>query len=181
MKTEYPDIPGVVLIDLDVHRDERGFFVETYHAERYAEAGIEEAFVQDNRSQSARGVLRGLHYQYRRPQGHLVTVTRGEIYDVGLDLRRGSPAFGRWFGTRLSARSARQLYLPPGVAHGFCVLSEVAEISYKCTDYYDPEGEAGVLWCDPDVGIPWPVDEPQISERDAGFPRMCDIPPERLP
>jgi dTDP-4-dehydrorhamnose 3,5-epimerase len=175
------DLPGVLLIEPTVFGDARGFFLESYHARRYAEAGISDHFVQDNHSRSQRGVLRGLHYQLTHPQGKLVWVTSGEVFDVAVDLRRGSPTFGRWVGMLLSADNHRQLYIPPGFAHGFCVLSEVVDFLYKCTDFYHPEDEGGVLWCDPDLGIHWPITTPVLSEKDQRYPRLAEVPLERLP
>lgn len=174
-------IAGAYLIDLDVHGDERGFFLESYQRRRYAQYGLDMEFVQDNRSFSGKGVIRGLHYQVRHPVGHLVYVTHGCVFDVGVDLRRNSPTFGRHIAVTLSAENNRQLYLPPGVAHGFCTLGEKNEILYKCTEYYYPEDEAGVLWNDPDLGIQWPVANPLIKPRDAAFPKLKDIDPARLP
>lgn len=182
MEVQETPIDGVVIITPDVHEDDRGFFLETFQVERYADAGLTLPFLQDNHSCSRPNVLRGLHYQIARPQGHLVSVLRGAIFDVGVDLRPGSPSFGRWYGLHLRADSFRQLYLPPGVAHGLCVIgSEIAEVQYKCTDIYDREDEAGLLWSDPDVGVEWPIATPQISARDAALPRLADIPVDRLP
>jgi dTDP-4-dehydrorhamnose 3,5-epimerase len=175
------DIPGAVKIALQPIRDDRGAFFETFRADGYAAIGIKYDFVQDNRSLSVRHVLRGLHYQVTRPQGHLVTLTSGRIFDVGVDLRPQSPAFGKWVAVELTADPPVQLFLPPGVAHGFCVLSESAEIWYKCTDYYQHGDEAGLLWNDPDLGIPWPIANPVVASRDAGLPRLRDIPKNRLP
>lgn len=181
MISETFDIPGAVKITLQPIRDERGAFFESFRKDRYSEAGIRYEFVQDNRSISFRHVLRGLHYQITRPQGHLVTLTSGRIFDVGVDLRPQSPAFGKWVAAELTADPPVQLFLPPGVAHGFCVLSDSAEIWYKCTDYYQQGDEAGLLWNDPDIGIPWPVQNPTIAARDAGLPRLKDIARNRLP
>lgn len=160
------DIAGVVLIEPQVFRDERGFFLETFRADKYGEAGIPTTFVQDNHSSSVKNTLRGLHLQWRRPQGKLVRVIRGEIWDVAVDVRRDSPTFGRWTAATLSANNFQQLYVPPGCAHGFCVLSDVADVEYKCTALYDPSGEAGVIYDDPALAIPWPVAEPILSPRD---------------
>ena len=157
-----------------MHRDARGFFLETYNARRYAAGGITGPFVQDNHSRSARGTLRGLHAQVQRPQGKLVRVVEGEIYDVALDIRRGSPAFGRWVGMRISGEDFRQLWIPPGFAHGFCVLSEVAHVEYKCTELYDASDEVSIAWNDPDIGIDWPVTDPVVSAKDARAPRLRD-------
>lgn len=159
-------IPEVILVVPDVYRDARGFFQETWHARRYAEAGLEATFVQDNHSRSSRGVLRGLHAQVRRPQGKLIRAARGEVYDVAVDIRPGSQSFGRWVGAHLREEDAHQLWIPPGFAHGFQVLSEVADVEYKCTEFYDPDDEITIRWEDPQIGIAWPLAEPELSERD---------------
>lgn len=169
------ELPDVLLIEPAVFRDARGFFLEAYHAEKFAEAGIDAPFVQDNHSLSARGILRGLHAQCRFPQGKLVRCTEGTIYDVAVDVRRGSPGFGRWAGFELSAENFRMLWIPPGFLHGFCVLSERAQLQYKCTELYRPEDEIGVIWNDPDLGIRWPVEAPQLSDRDRALPRLAGI------
>jgi dTDP-4-dehydrorhamnose 3,5-epimerase len=166
MRLAPAEIPGVVIIEPDVYRDPRGFFLEAYHAEKYREAGIPGPFVQDNHSRSLKGTLRGLHLQIKRPQGKLVRVIQGEIFDVAVDVRRGSPTFGKWTGVTLSAENFRQCYLPPGFAHGFVVISEVAEVEYKCTELYDPGSELGIAWNDPAIGIKWPVSDPLLSDRD---------------
>jgi len=163
------DLEGVLLIEPRVLPDARGFFFESYHADRYAAAGLPARFVQDNHSCSTPGTLRGLHYQLRHPQGKLVRVLRGSIFDVTVDIRRGSPTFGRWVGVELSAENKRQLYVPPGYAHGFCVPGEASEVEYKCTDFYAPEDEHGVLWNDPAIGIAWPVKTPLLSEKDRAY------------
>ena len=173
-------LPGVVLVEPDVYRDSRGFFLETYHERRYREAGIAATFVQDNHSRSLRGTLRGLHFQVRRPQGKLVRAVAGEMFDVAVDIRRGSPTFGRWVGAHLSAESFRQIYVPPGFAHGFCILSDVGEVEYKCTELYDAEDELGIAWNDPQVGIEWPVSEPLLSAKDKAAPRLAEV-LDRLP
>jgi dTDP-4-dehydrorhamnose 3,5-epimerase len=175
MRFEPTALPEVVVITPDVHPDPRGFFLETYHHAKYRAGGIEVAFVQDNLSRSARGTLRGLHAQRRRPQGKLIRVTEGEIFDVAVDLRRGSPSFAGWVGVRLSGDTFRQVYVPPGFAHGFCVLSEVAVVEYKCTELYDPADEIGVIWNDPDIGIQWPIADPMLSDKDAAAPRLRDL------
>lgn len=175
MKFTPTDLPGVLVVEPVVHRDARGFFLETYHAGKFREGGIAAAFVQDNHSASQRGTLRGLHAQWRRPQGKLVRVLFGEIFDVAVDARRGSPSFGRWTGVNLSHDNFRQLWVPAGFLHGFCVLSERAEVEYKCTDLYDPGGELGVAWNDPDIGIRWPVAEPILSPKDAAAPRLREV------
>jgi len=174
-------LPGVLLVEPRVFSDARGFFLERYHAERYAEAGIGPHFVQDNRSRSAKGVLRGLHFQRRHPQGKLVEVTRGHIFDVVVDLRPDSASFGEWEGHHLTDDRPRQLWVPPGFAHGFCVLSEVADVLYKCTDVYHPGDEGGVRWDDPALGIEWPVGTPQLSAKDLALPPLGSLGPEDLP
>lgn len=174
------ELPGVVLIEPDVHKDARGFFLETFHAERYAAGGIRGPFVQDNHSHSARGTLRGLHAQLKKPQGKLVRAVAGEMFDVAVDIRRGSPGFGRWVGVTLSGSNYRQLYIPPGFAHGFCVLSEEVDVEYKCTDFYDPSDEVTVLWSDPEIGVRWPVTAPILSSRDAVAPPLAGL-GDRLP
>ena len=181
MKLTNLKIEGAYLIDLDVYGDKRGFFLESYQRQRYSECGLDTEFVQDNRSFSEKGVVRGLHYQVKHPIGHLVYVTHGSVFDVGVDLRRDSPTFGQHIAFTLSAENNQQLYLPPGVAHGFCTLGEENEIIYKCTEYYYPDDEGGVLWNDPDLGIQWPVKDPLIKPRDAAFPRLKDIESARLP
>lgn len=168
MKTIPTDLTGVVIIEPRVFPDARGFFFESYHAERYAQAGIPSPFVQDNHSCSARGTIRGLHYQLRRPQGKLLRVIRGTVFDVAVDIRRGSPAFGRWTGVELSAENKRQIFIPAGYAHGFCVTSDVAEVEYKCTDFYVADDQHGVLWSDATIGIRWPVSDPILSNHDRG-------------
>jgi len=169
------DLDGVILVATDVHHDERGFFLETYHRDKYAAGGIPETFVQDNQSFSRQGVLRGLHAQLRFPQGKLVRAITGEIYDVAVDIRPGSPTFGRWVGETLSGENARQLYVPPGFAHGFCVLSETAHVQYKCTDVYRPGDEIGVVWNDPEIGVAWPIHDPVLNEKDRTAPRLAEI------
>lgn len=174
MKVTPTELPGVLLLEPRVLRDERGFFLESYNARVLAEAaGIRAHFVQDNHSRSRRNTLRGLHYQVRQPQGKLVRVLAGEIWDVGLDIRRDSPAFGRWEGVHLGADDFRQLWLPPGLAHGFLVLSEWAEVLYKTTEYYAPEWERCIRWDDPELGIEWPLaGAPLLSPRDAAAPPL---------
>ena len=173
-------LPEVLLVELDVHRDGRGFFLETYHAERYRAQGIPGPFVQDNHSRSTLGALRGLHLQLRRPQGKLVRVIEGEIYDVAVDVRKGSPTFGRWVGFTLTAANYLQSYVPAGFAHGFAVTSPVAQVEYKCTELYDPGSEIGVAFDDPAIGIAWPVTAPLLSDRDRAHPRLADQ-MDRLP
>lgn len=181
IKEVQQSLPGLLLLETRVFEDPRGFFLETYHQRKYADAGIQRAFLQDNHSHSIRHTLRGLHYQLRRPQGKLIYVVRGEIFDVAVDIRRGSPAYGRWAGAVLSSENRRQLYVPEGYAHGFCVLSETADVIYKCTDLYDPKDEYGLLWSDQAVGIDWPIRDPILSEKDLRNPAMKDIPVEHLP
>jgi dTDP-4-dehydrorhamnose 3,5-epimerase len=167
-------IEGVILVEPDVHRDGRGYFLETYHAEKYAAAGIHGPFVQDNHSRSAGGTVRGLHLQRRRPQGKLIRVIEGGIFDVAVDVRRGSPTFGKWVSVHLSAENFTECYIPPGFAHGFCVLSPVAQVEYKCTDLYDAASEIGIAWNDPALGITWPVETPVLSERDRHHPTLAE-------
>jgi dTDP-4-dehydrorhamnose 3,5-epimerase len=155
-----------------VARDERGLFLETWRADTFAAAGVADVFVQDNYSRSTRGTLRGLHWQWRKPQAKLVRVVAGSIFDVVVDVRRGSPTFGRWVGLELSAETFRQLYIPIGFAHGFCVTSEVADVEYKCSDVYDPGGEAGLIWNDPGLAIDWPVKDPLLSPKDSRNPAL---------
>lgn len=174
------EIPGVLVIEPLVHRDPRGYFLETWRDDRYASAGLPSAWAQDNVSRSSMGVLRGLHVQNPHPQGKLVTVLAGKVWDVAVDIRRGSPTFGRWAGVQLDGDSMRQFWVPAGCAHGFVVLSEDVIFSYKCTDRYDRDSEFGVRWDDPDIGIEWPVDAPVLSEKDAALPLLRDIKPERL-
>lgn len=175
MRVAPSTLPGVLVIEPDVYQDNRGFFLETYHAERYREVGITGPFVQDNHSRSAGGTLRGLHLQLRRPQGKLIRVIEGEIFDVAVDVRRGSPHFGRWVGVNLSAQNFKQCFVPPGFAHGFCVLTPIAQVEYKCTDLYDPGGELGIAWNDPAIGIAWPISEPTLSARDSSHPPLDAI------
>ncbi len=169
MKFVPTDIPGVVVIEPQVFRDDRGFFLESFNQRKYREGGIDVSLVQDNHSKSVKGTVRGLHAQLRHPQGKLIRVIEGEIYDVAVDIRRGSPHFGQWVGVWLSAENFRQIYIPPGFAHGFCVTSEVAQVEYKCTDLYDPASEISVQWNDPEIGINWPLEEigaPILSKKD---------------
>jgi len=176
MKVIETRLPGVLIIEPKVHGDSRGFFIETFQAERYRqEAGIDLPFVQDNHSRSTRGVLRGLHAQKRRPQGKLVRVARGEVFDVAVDIDPGSKTFGQWAGTTLSDTNHRQFWVPPGYAHGFVVLSEIADFEYKCTDYYDPSDEIGVIWNDKDVGIEWPIEAPRLSQKDSALPTLAAL------
>ena len=167
MKITQTRIPEVLIIEPDVFGDSRGFFMETWHARKYAELGLNVDFVQDNHSRSSKGILRGLHYQLKHPQGKLVRVTNGAVFDVAVDVRKGSPTFGQWVSVELTGDNHKQFYVPPGFAHGFCVLSESADFLYKCTDFYAPEYEHGILWSDPDIGIDWPASDFTISDKDA--------------
>lgn len=181
MKISQYEIEGVISIDLECHGDERGFFLETYQKNRYKQAGIDDLFVQDNRSVSKKGVLRGLHYQISRPIGQLIYVARGSIFDVGVDLRHGSDTFGEHVSFELNENDHKQIYLPPGVAHGFCTLSDLNEIHYKCTEYYFPNDEGGIHWQDEDINIDWPIQNPEVNDRDASFPRLKDLSKDCLP
>jgi dTDP-4-dehydrorhamnose 3,5-epimerase len=174
-------LPGVRLIEPRVFGDERGFFMETWNQARYAEIGLPERFVQDNLSYSRRGVLRGLHFQNPNGQGKLVYVLQGEVFDVAVDIRLGSPTFGQTAVAVLSAENRRQFYIPPGFAHGFCVTSETALFAYKCTEFYDPKAEASILWNDPALGIDWPVHSPELSVKDRAAPTLAEFPRDRLP
>ncbi len=175
MKITTTALPGVLIIEPKAFGDARGFFLETFQSERYAKAGITLPFVQDNHSRSQRGVLRGLHLQSNRPQGKLVSVSRGSVFDVAVDIDPQSATFGQYVGVELSDDNHLQLWIPPGYAHGFCVLSEVADFQYKCTDFYYPEDEAGIIWNDPDVNIAWPLDNPLLSEKDQQLPRLREL------
>ena len=175
MKVIETALPGVLIIEPKAFGDHRGFFLETFQVERYREAGITLPFVQDNHSRSQRGVLRGLHFQKTRPQGKLVSVSRGAVYDVAVDIDPSSATYGKFVGVELNDDNHRQMWVPPGYAHGFCVLSEVADFQYKCTDFYFPADEGGLAWNDPDVGIPWPITEPQLSAKDVNTPRLRDL------
>ena len=175
MKVIETALPGVLIIEPKVFGDTRSFFIETFQLERYREIGITQPFVQDNHSRSPHGVLRGLHYQKTRPQGKLVRVSRGAVYDVAVDVDPKSPTFGRYVGVELSDDNHRQIWIPPGYAHGFCVLSALADFEYKCTDLYFPEDEGGVIWNDPDVAIPWPISAPRLSDKDTRNPTLCDL------
>ncbi len=181
MKVIQTSLPGLVLLEPVVFGDARGFFFETWNAERYAAQGLPSSFVQSNVSSSSKGVLRGLHYQWPRPQGKLVTVLQGEVYDVAVDIRRGSPTFGRWEAFILSGENRRQLWIPPGFAHGFAVLSDDALFNYLCTDVYVKEADASVRWNDADIAVDWPVSAPTLSSKDEQAPFLQDIPAERLP
>ena len=168
-------LPEVIVVEPDVFRDPRGFFLETWHQKKYRDGGLPETFVQDNHSYSTRGVLRGLHAQLRRPQGKLVRALAGEIFDVAVDIRPGSPTFGKWVGEVLSGENFRQLWIPPGFAHGFSVLSETAHVLYKCTDFYEREDEVCLLWNDPAIGIDWRVESPVLSEKDLQGKSLAEI------
>ncbi|MBW1907900.1 MAG: dTDP-4-dehydrorhamnose 3,5-epimerase [Deltaproteobacteria bacterium] len=181
MKVHAGKIPGVRIVEPSVHGDERGFFMESYSRDRYAEAGIPGEFVQDNVSLSSKGILRGLHLQHPNAQGKLCFVLEGEVFDVAVDVRVGSPTFGQWAGVTLSSENKRQLYVPPGFAHGFCVLSERAMFSYKCSDFYAAQSEIGVAWDDPEIGIEWPIQSPRLSDKDQQNRRLQDIPADTLP
>ncbi len=168
-------LEGVVVIEPDVHRDSRGFFLESYHARKYREGGIEAVFVQDNHSRSIRGTLRGLHAQRKHPQGKLVRAIQGEVFDVAVDIRPGSATWGKWTSVVLSAENFRLVYIPPGFAHGFCVLSEEAQVEYKCTDFYVPGDEITIAWNDPEIGIAWPVRDPILSPKDRDAPPLREV------
>ncbi len=176
MKVSHSKLQGCLIIEPRVFGDERGFFLETFQADRYRrEAGIDLPFVQDNHCRSARGVLRGLHFQKTKPQGKLVRVVRGEVYDVALDIRKGSATFGEWEGVILSEDNKKQFWVPPGFAHGFVVLSDTADFEYKCTDYYDPSDEGCILWSDPELDIAWPIANPVLSAKDQSAKRLVDL------
>jgi dTDP-4-dehydrorhamnose 3,5-epimerase len=174
-------IPGVIVLGPKVFGDDRGYFLETWSRQKYEAVGIPAEFVQDNVSFSRKGVLRGLHYQHPQSQGKLVQVMTGEVFDVALDIRVGSPTFGKAVGEILSEKNHRQMYIPPGFAHGFCVLSDTVLFSYKCTDYYHAAAEGGICWNDPDLVIDWPIREPNLSPKDGLYPRLRDVPRDRLP
>lgn len=174
MNVEKTNLDGVLVIEPRVFPDSRGFFMETFHSKKYAEIGLTEPFVQDNYSHSCKGTLRGLHYQLENPQGKLVYVIKGEIFDVAVDIRKSSPTFGKWFGTTLSDKNHKQIFVPKGFAHGFLVLSEEADVIYKCTDLYTPGDEYGILWSDPEIGIEWNSENPLLSEKDAISPLLKD-------
>ncbi len=173
-------IPGLLIIEPKVFGDTRGFFLETWNRRRYGEAGLDVDFVQDNVSFSRRGILRGLHFQNPKPQGKLLQVLQGEVFDVAVDIRRSSPTFGKWHGLVLSGENKTQFYIPAGFAHGFVVLSETALFQYKCTELYSPQDEMAIRWDDPDLGIQWPLKEPLLSDRDAKGLRLRDMPSDRL-
>ncbi len=181
MKVTALEIPGVLLIEPAMFKDQRGFFCETFHERRYAEAGIRQSFVQDNISHSVRGTLRGLHFQQPHAQGKLVMAVEGVVFDVVVDIRKGSPTFGKWYGVELSSDNCRQLYVPPGCAHGFCVTSERATFLYKCTDFYSPADERGIVWNDPALGITWPVPAPILSTKDRAYCTLEKMDTDYLP
>lgn len=174
-------IPGVLILEPTVYSDARGDFFECFHAEKYPHQGLPAKFVQDNFSRSKKNVVRGLHYQLTNAQGKLIWITQGKIFDVVADVRRGSPTFGQWLGITLSADKQQQVYIPPGLAHGFCALTDNVNFYYKCTDYYQPNSERGILWSDTDLNIPWPVTNPILSDKDKLNPTLKDINPEQLP
>jgi dTDP-4-dehydrorhamnose 3,5-epimerase len=179
MKSTRAPLEGLIIFEPRILADDRGYFFEVYHNERYAEYGIP-PFVQDNHSYSKKGVLRGLHYQLPHSQGKLVGVTQGSVWDVAIDLRRASPTFGKWFGIQLDAESHRQMYIPPGFAHGYCVLSDSADFYYKCTDFYAPGSEHGIAWNDPDLNIQWPISNPVLSIKDTAYSPLNEIADEKL-
>lgn len=181
MKIIPTELDGVVIIEPRLFTDQRGFFLETFQQQRYAEAGIDRAFVQDNLSFSGKGTCRGLHFQLRHPQAKLVQVISGAIFDVAVDIRRGSPTFGLWCGVLLNEENRRQLFIPEGFAHGFCVLSDTAYFTYKCSDYYQPDDEGGIIFSDPGIGITWPLEAMVLSDKDGRYPRLNEIPPGKLP
>lgn len=181
MKMIETTLPDALILEPQVFGDVRGFFYESYNKAKYREAGITSDFVQSNVSRSARGVLRGLHYQWPNPQGKLVSVLEGEVYDVAVDIRRGSPTFGQSAGVMLTADNHRHFWIPEGFAHGFCVLSEFATFTYQCTALYDAKADAGIRWNDAELGIDWPLSDPLLSDKDGKTPFLRDVPPERLP
>jgi dTDP-4-dehydrorhamnose 3,5-epimerase len=176
MKINKTPIDGILVIEPDVFKDERGFFLETFHAQKYMDLGIEDNFVQDNMSFSSKGILRGLHFQHRNPQAKLVQVLLGEVFDVAVDIRRDSPTFGKWFGIMLSQENLLQMYIPEGFAHGYCVVSKTALFAYKCSNFYSPADEGGLLWSDPDIEIKWPISNPVLSAKDSQLPCLSEFP-----
>lgn len=181
MKIIPSSLPDALIIEPKVFGDARGFFYESYHREKFEQIGISSQFVQSNVSRSARGVLRGLHYQWPHPQGKLVSVLEGEVYDVAVDVRRGSPTFGHWAGVMLTGENHRHFWIPEGFAHGFCVLSEAATFTYQCTALYAPDADRGIRWDDAAIGVDWPISAPVLSEKDARAPLLAEIPPDLLP
>lgn len=181
MNIEETKLAGVLILEPKVFTDDRGYFFETWNSTRYEQAGIPGPFVQDNISFSKKGVLRGLHFQYPQSQGKLIQVLSGEVVDIVVDIRVGSPTYGQWLSEVLSESIHRQMYVPPGFAHGYCATSEAALFSYKCTDFYNPVTEQGIIWNDPDIGIEWPIAQPVLSTKDEVYPRLKDLRPENLP
>ncbi|MFO7560902.1 MAG: dTDP-4-dehydrorhamnose 3,5-epimerase [Desulfobacterales bacterium] len=181
MKVLKTPLEEVLIVEPQVFSDSRGFFMETYHKDRYERNGMDAVFVQDNFSCSVQGTLRGLHYQFPNAQKKLVQVLKGEVFDVAVDIRKGSPAFGKWTGVILSETNRRQLFIPEGFAHGFAVLSSEAIFSYKCSDFYTPHSEKGIVWNDPDLDIEWPIAAPILSEKDTKYPCLQDVNPKDLP
>lgn len=181
MKFIQTPLPGVIIIEPKIFRDERGLFLETFRKDSLREAGITDEFIQHNHSRSTKGTLRGLHYQLIQPQGKLVRVALGKVFDVTVDVRKGSPRFGQWHGSILDDETMRKVYIPPGFAHGFVVLSETADFIYLCTDYYHPQSEQGIAWNDPDIGIKWPISEITLSEKDKRHPKLADQDINKLP
>jgi dTDP-4-dehydrorhamnose 3,5-epimerase len=181
MNVKETKLPGVLILEPKVFPDDRGYFLETWNSKRYEQAGIPGFFVQDNISFSRKGILRGLHFQCPQSQGKLIQVLSGEVLDVIVDIRVGSPTYSQWIGEVLSESNHRQMYVPPGFAHGYCVTSETALFSYKCTDFYNPATEHGIIWNDPNIGIKWPVKQPILSTKDEAYPRLKDLEPENLP
>ena len=177
MKVEKTKLDGLLIITPEIFEDERGFFLESYNKEKYRKAGINFEFVQDNHSRSNKGVLRGLHYQKTQPQGKLVRVTKGEVFDVAVDIRQNSPTFGQWESVTLTEQNKIQFWVPPGFAHGFLVLSDTADFQYKCTDYYNPNDEGCISWEDTDLGIEWPINNPKLSKKDACAPKIINLTP----
>ncbi|OIO10084.1 MAG: dTDP-4-dehydrorhamnose 3,5-epimerase [Elusimicrobia bacterium CG1_02_63_36] len=175
MKFLPTEIPEVIVVEPDVFGDARGFFLESYHEKKYREGGIAGPFVQDNHSRSGKGILRGLHAQLKRPQGKLVRVLRGAVFDVAVDIRKGSASFGRWVGVELTGENHKQLWVPPGFAHGFSTLSDEVDFAYKCTDFYDASDEIGIVWNDPDIGVDWRLREPVLSKKDAALPTLKEV------
>ncbi|MGD2185600.1 MAG: dTDP-4-dehydrorhamnose 3,5-epimerase [Desulfobacterales bacterium] len=180
MKVISTDIEDVLVIEPQVFNDDRGYFLETYQVRRFKSAGIDNTFVQDNLSFSIKNTLRGLHFQVTHPQAKLIQVISGEIFDVAVDIRSESPTFGHWVGIHLAAHQKQQVFIPEGFAHGFCVLSDTAQVIYKCSDYYYPDDEGGILWSDPTIGIDWPLKHPITSDKDNQLPCITEIPPEEL-
>ena len=175
MKVEKTKLDGVLILTPKTFADNRGFFLESFNKEKYEKVGINFDFVQDNHSRSSKGVLRGLHFQRNKPQGKLVRVVKGKVFDVAVDLRQDSPTFGQWESIILTEKNKLQFWVPPGFAHGFVVLSDTADFEYKCTDYYDPSDEGSLFWNDPDLNIPWPINNPKLSEKDANAPLLADL------